>query len=78
MLAGFGVTTAPATGSKVVRADPYSSQVNAGNVKLLRGDWNRDYIEELRKFPMGKHDDQVDASSAAFNKVLNRGIGVYI
>jgi predicted phage terminase large subunit-like protein len=78
MLAGFSVTTAPATGSKMVRADPFSSQVNAGNVKLLRGDWNREYIDELRKFPLGKHDDQVDASSDAFNKVLNRGIGVFI
>lgn len=67
MLAGFTVATAPASGPKEVRADPFSSQVNAGNVKLVRGTWNAAFIEELRQFPQGKHDDQVDAASGAFN-----------
>ncbi len=60
-----------ATGSKELRADPFSSQANAGNVKIVRGKWNKKYIEELRQFPRGKNDDMVDASSLAFNK-LNR------
>lgn len=73
MLAGYAVSTEPATGAKTVRADPLSSQINAGNVRLLRGDWNRDFIDELRKFPLGKHDDQVDAAAVAFNKVNRVG-----
>lgn len=67
LLAGFAVSTEPSTTKKDVRADPFSSQVNAGNVKILRGEWNRDYIEELRSFPHGRHDDQVDGGSLAFN-----------
>lgn len=66
LLAGYSVKTAPVTGSKITRADPFSSQVNAGNVRLLKGDWNAEFIEELRQFPQGKHDDQVDAASDAF------------
>jgi predicted phage terminase large subunit-like protein len=62
-----GVST---TGSKVVRSKPYRSQCAAGNVFLVRGDWNEAYISELCTFPTGRHDDQVDGSSAAFNAVL--------
>jgi phage terminase large subunit-like protein len=61
------VKTEKTTGSKELRADPLSSQLNAGNVKLVKGDWNKAFIEEFRKFPRGKHDDIVDATSLAFN-----------
>lgn len=69
LLAGYSVITKPVSGDKETRADPFSSQVNAGNVKMLRADWNRDYIEELRQFPNGKFDDRVDASADAFDEV---------
>lgn len=71
LLAGFIVSTEPVSGSKVVRAGPFSAQVNAGNVRLLRGAWNGPYIEEHRQFNRGKHDDQVDASSDAFMQLAN-------
>lgn len=67
LLAGFSVTCTPSTGNKEVRADPFSAQVNAGNVRLVEGDWNKAFLDELRSFPFGKHDDQVDAASGAFN-----------
>lgn len=69
LLAGFSVKTVKVSGSKELRADPFSSQVNAGNVRILRGDWNKDYINELRQFPRGKNDDQIDGSSLAFNEL---------
>lgn len=69
LLAGYGVSTVQSTANKEERADPFSSQVNAGNVKLLAGPWNKAYIEELRQFPFGSHDDQVDGSSLAFNQL---------
>jgi predicted phage terminase large subunit-like protein len=69
MLSGVPVKTVPSTSNKAERADPFSSQLNAGNVKLVRGPWNKAYIEELRGFPFGAHDDQVDASSLAFNEL---------
>lgn len=73
LLAGFSVKSERVSGDKETRADPFSSQVNAGNVKLLRGDWNADFIEELRQFPNGKHDDQVDAVSDAFEELAGHG-----
>jgi hypothetical protein len=69
LLAGYDVKTRMVSGAKETRADPLSAQVNAGNVRLLRGDWNAAFIEELRTFPGGKHDDQVDAASDAFTEL---------
>jgi predicted phage terminase large subunit-like protein len=69
LLAGFSVTTETATNAKEVRADPFSSQVNAGNVRIVRGPWNKAFIDELRAFPHGRYDDQVDGSSLAFNNL---------
>jgi predicted phage terminase large subunit-like protein len=66
MLAGFPVRADRVTGSKQVRAEPFASQAEAGNVRLVRGAWNGAWLEELCVFPNGRHDDQVDASSAAF------------
>jgi predicted phage terminase large subunit-like protein len=72
LLAGFNVRVAPASGDKATRADPLSAQVNAGNVRLVRGAWNRAFVEELRSFPLGRHDDQVDAAATAFNRLVWR------
>ena len=69
-LAGYTVTSSPESGSKVTRAEPFASQCNVGNVTLTEGAWNRDYVEELRNFPNGVYDDQVDASSRAFMELL--------
>lgn len=69
ILDGFVVSTERATGSKELRADPFSSQVNAGNVCIVRGPWNEAFIEEMRQFPRGRYDDQVDAASLAFSEL---------
>lgn len=69
MLAGWSVWAEPVTGDKLTRAMPYAAQVEAGNVKLLRGEWNEPYLAEHHAFPTAKLKDQVDASSGAFNKL---------
>ena len=65
--------------NKVIRSKPFRSQCKGGNVYIVRdrgvggakgNGWNREYLDELCGFPTGKHDDQVDASSAAFNAIL--------
>lgn len=65
-LSGFPVKTQTVSGSKITRAEPFSSQWQAGNVLIMQGPWNDAYLSELESFPDGAHDDQVDGSSDAF------------
>lgn len=65
-LAGYRVKAIRESGPKHVRAEPLSSQWQAGNVDIVQGSWNRDYLTEMEIFPSGDHDDYVDASSGAF------------
>jgi predicted phage terminase large subunit-like protein len=69
-LAGYRVSWSPETGSKMTRAGPVASQIEAGNIALVRADWNQAFIEELRNFPYGRKDDQVDALCRAFMMTL--------
>lgn len=71
MLAGYSVTSERESGSKEVRADAFAAQVNAGNVRMVNGEWNKALIEEMRTFPLGRNDDQIDASANSFNELAN-------
>lgn len=67
VLAGFTFRGNRSTGDKAERARPLSSMAQAGNVLLLSGYWNNDFLNELAAFPTAEvHDDQVDAASGAF------------
>jgi len=68
-LAGFTVRADPVAKDKEARAEPFSVQAEAKNVKLLKGDWILTLLNELCGFPNATHDDQVDACSGAFNKL---------
>lgn len=68
-LSGYAVRAVPASGSKENRAFPLASQVNGGNVRMVRAEWNRPFLNELGAFPLGAADDQVDAASDAFNEL---------
>lgn len=67
-LVGYTTVWNPMTGPKTARAGPLSSQVNAGNVDLVRGAWNAPFLHEYDRFPeKGFNDDQVDAGADGFN-----------
>lgn len=72
ILAGFAFYGNKTTGSKEMRANPVSSQAEAGNIKLVRGQWINDFLDEAELFPHGAHDDQVDAVSGAFEMLIRR------
>lgn len=76
LLAGWRVTVEPETGDKVTRAEPFSAQCEAGNVYIVRGEWNELYLDELCLFPGGSFKDQVDASSGAFGTLTSKRRGV--
>ena len=66
-LLGFDYTPKRSTGSKSDRAVPYSAAVRNHLVSLVEAPWNADYLSEIEAFPQESvHDDQVDASSLAF------------
>lgn len=70
MLAGYPVFADPPTGNKDVRLTPFQAQAQAGNVQLLRGHWNSDYIDEMAAIPNGVYRDQADATSGAYNRMI--------
>ena len=74
VLPGWNYRGIRSTGPKTERAGPLSSQAEAGNVKLVRGSWNTDFLDEISPFPSpGVHDDQVDAASGALSKLTRTG-----
>jgi predicted phage terminase large subunit-like protein len=70
ILAGRVFRVSLETGDKVTRAQPVSSQIEAGTFRIMKADWNAAYIDELRNFPSGSFKDQVDATSRAMAELL--------
>jgi len=58
--------------SKELRADPFSVQVNMGNVSMVRAEWNIPLLDELKFFPNSKYKDQADSGSGAFNMLTSK------
>ena len=78
LLSGYRVESSPESGDKVTRAEAFAAQVNVGNVSMLKADWNDALIDEMRAFPNGAHDDQIDAGSRAFNELAVKGSGLHV
>jgi predicted phage terminase large subunit-like protein len=77
-LRGFHVISSRESGTKEARAKFVATQVEAGHLAIARGAWNRAFMEELRDFPHGTKDDQVDALSRAFNTLESEPEGVVV
>lgn len=67
-LSGFSFSFSPESGAKETRWEPFQSQVNGGNVQMVRGSWNERLLDEMRTNGQ-VHDDQLDALARAFAKV---------
>jgi phage terminase large subunit-like protein len=63
---GYDLRSHKPTTDKVEAWIPLASQVNGRNVRLVRGDWNRDFINDLRMAPFGKRKDLIDAVSYGY------------
>lgn len=54
------------------RIGPVAAQAEAGNIYLKHdASWINSFLDEISTFPFGKHDDQTDALSGAFNELFN-------
>ncbi len=59
---------------KVTRAYAAQPFVESGRVKLVRGAWNDQFLQEVTGFPSASHDDQVDCLVMAVTGAFMRGI----
>lgn len=72
MLQGFKVKTERVTGDKETRSEGLSAEWQSGNVYLVRGKWNAEYLKVMNSFPSKEiHDDDVDASNDAYSELVN-------
>lgn len=58
--------------SKFVRSGPFNAACERGDVKMVRGTWNRAFLEQLAAFPNGSHDDMVDAAVGGYEALQSR------
>ena len=72
LLKGYNVIAHPVSKNKLVRYKPFSAQAQAGNVWMVRGEWNESYLNESEAFndPDWK-DDQIDVTSGGFNTLMD-------
>lgn len=78
LLPGFTVKMNPVRKDKISRALPVSAQVEAGNISVVQGPWNKDFFDETQAFPSKGHKkDQVDALSGAFAVLVSNPVGDY-
>lgn len=81
VLARHSAEKRPTVADKVINAQPFAAQVQAGNVMILRhydksakqyvaAKWWVDFLDESSEFPKGAHDDQIDAASQAYNDLV--------
>lgn len=70
-LAGFNARKMIESGDKETRAVPFSAACENGDVWVVRGAWNDDYLDELCMFPGGARKDVADASSGAYARLVS-------
>lgn len=76
ILQGYIFRGRPATKSKETVWAPFASQAEAGNVFLVKGAWNEDFLEEMELLPDGLFKDQADAAGGAFEILAGINAGV--
>jgi predicted phage terminase large subunit-like protein len=75
VLPGYDFQAIRATGDKVTRARPFAAAAANGNVRVVRGTWLSDWLDEFSSFPEAcEHDDQVDSAVGAFTHLTGLGL----
>lgn len=69
----FQVLPIPVQRDKLVRAIAITPVIDGGRVKLPQAaDWLDEFLSEIRSFPRGKHDDEVDAMTMAVRFLMDK------
>lgn len=72
VLSGYNFRGERSTGNKVLRAEVLASHAEQGDVKVVSGTWNALFFAEVRRFPRGAHDDQVDAVAGGMEDLTKK------
>ena len=76
LLAGFDAAGVRPSGDKLTRAKPLAAQARVGNVKILKAEWNNEYLTHMHHQPDWPHDDLMDASSGAFTYLADTNLSM--
>ena len=68
----FAFKVVKVAGDKLTRALAWLNLAESGKLFLVRGPWIDEFVDEVAKFPHGKHDDQIDAVSVAVEMLAKR------
>lgn len=72
---GYDLMGVRPTGDKITRARPFAAAAANGNIRLVRGPWISDWLDEVSAFPEATdHDDQVDSAVGAFTHLAGLGL----
>ena len=75
VLPGYDFGAMRSTGDKITRARPFAAAAANGNVRVVRGTWLTDWLDEFSAFPEAcDHDDQVDSAVGAFTFLTGLGL----
>ena len=69
LLAAHAFYGIPSSGSKTVRAQPFSAAAFRHDIKVLNAVWLNAFLSELEMFPNGAHDDICDAAAGAYSQL---------
>lgn len=61
----FAFREVEVSGDKLTRALAWLNLAESGKLIMIRGPWIDAFVDEIARFPSGKHDDQIDAVSVA-------------
>lgn len=71
LLAGYEVDGDVESGEKMTRLGPVAAQAKAGNLYIVKGSWNEEFLRHLYRLP-DRPDDVGDALAAAFDRLALR------
>lgn len=83
MFRGYDFEFSLESGDKEARFRPFAAQAETRarvgrKIKLLRGKWNKTYLDHVSKFPMGRYKDVPDAQSRSYGGNVRRGGGMFL
>lgn len=70
MLQGIDAQGVPSVGDKLARAKAFAAQSRIGNIYLIQGSWNSQWLNHMHQQPDASHDDIMDATVGSYNSLV--------